>query len=158
MAKPRTDTALHNFLDWIERFSGREVIFRGVADEQQMWPIGVRSFFKSRGGNPGPADQRTLDAFRRYEADMFADFRREAVLLAEHAPADEWQWLALAQHHGLPTRLLDWSRSPIVALYFASSHGDGNKCRVYGCDWGRVGANEGMIDPSSQARGPFAYE
>src|SRR5205085_3731722 len=45
------------------------LIFRGVADEQQMWPIGVRSFFKSRGENPGPADQRTLDAFRRYEAD-----------------------------------------------------------------------------------------
>src|SRR5947209_13960423 len=39
MHKLRSDTALHNFLDWIESFSGREMIFRGVADEQQMWPI-----------------------------------------------------------------------------------------------------------------------
>jgi FRG domain len=98
--------------DVLEEVASAGWAFRGQADA--TWPLesSLGRYLKTFGGRS--------DWLSR-EAKILHAFKRKAHLLLSRTPeaAETLEWLALMQHHGAPTRLLDFTWSPYVAAFFA---------------------------------------
>lgn len=84
-------------------------VFRGLPDYDYTLESSLNRLGHTDAQKLRIIEERLVDSFRKYAHGEF------------DPAASNWHWISLAQHHGLPTRLLDWTYSPFVALHFATS-------------------------------------
>jgi hypothetical protein len=131
------------FLDIVTDASYMNWAFRGQRDDSPLH-CSLARYFRSFGIDPRAwpdQEERILRIFKR---------KAHQYLPQPPAPNDDFQWLALMQHHGAPTRLLDFTWSPYVAAFFALERATANAA-VWALNPKRVEMSEprkpGKIDP-----------
>jgi len=82
-----------------------DFIFRGQPIDKPLLPVLGRN--------------KTKGDLLHIEQLLLEEFKRTSLPFIEFSPQNDWQCLSLAQHHGLPTRFLDWTYSALAALWFA---------------------------------------
>lgn len=107
--KQKPITSLSTLINFVEeKCQAGRFLFRGQREDKPLLPKIARDGRNSMGGQ-----------LLKIESQMLEEFKRQCLPYLTINPKNEWDWLALAQHHGMATRVLDWTENPLAALWFA---------------------------------------
>jgi hypothetical protein len=145
------------FTTFVERYSSSgDWIFRGVSQSSYKLVPKIGRV----GARKNPENGLPLEFSTSLEKDMVFEFQRQARPYFLKDPTDTFELLAVGQHHGLPTRLLDWTESILVAAYFAVENAgtDAEPPAIYAMNLNRNQKRLQFILPGQKVQDAFSLK
>jgi len=97
------------------------VIYRGVSDiSHELISRFGRSMIINKELREGSDYSYVVG--KKTEIGSLDSFKKLSFPYLSTIPENDWEWMALSQHYGLPTRMMDWTTSILVAAFFACEH------------------------------------
>ena len=137
---------------FVRSLTEKPFVFRGIGDHEYTLLPNV--FRKQRDKIPGEENEIENYTYNNKEKSILQAFIHEASGYISIPPTNFFDWAEYAQHFGVPTRYLDWTSSPLVALFFSCKDNKMSDGAVWMLDHHNYHSYQSKKIPDSQKENP----